>query len=481
VPVQGLTPAGTGVKTAANAAWLTITRLAADLLSFLLFVAIARHFGPAGTGAYSYSFAVAALVSVCGGLGLDVYGIREFARLDRTSHRPLLAGLLGTQVLAVAAALVGLAVYLLVTRPDPSTGAAIVLLSVHLLGLAVARTLFAPAFAQQEMAAPAVAELVCRGGAVVVALVIVALLHGSLVTALIAFPVAGLALAVVAAASARRRVGLAPLRVGWPAVISTVRAAWPFAASDIVFQVYARTDLVLLTLIAGEALAGIYSSGFKFVEVGTMPLSFLSVAAFPELSRLFQSDSQAFAAFANHLLRRTLFLGGLLAWGFYFIMPAVIVPVFGRRFAPTVSLMRPLGGLVLLFAGEIVLVRVLLAAHLQVARVRLFTIGTVLNVLLNLILIPLFRIGGALAAWILTLFVITVLYARAVRGCWSHRGLVGAFVAYAAAAGAGLGAGVVATNLGATGWLAGGVALVAYLLAAAGFGLIRPADLGWSA
>jgi O-antigen/teichoic acid export membrane protein len=468
-----------GVKTVANAAWLTVTRLAADLLSFLLFIAIARHFGPAGTGAYSYSFAVAALVSVCGSLGLDVYGIREFARLDPAAHRPLLASLLGTQALAVAAALAGLVVYLLVSRPDAETAAAIVFLTVHLLGLAIARTLFAPAFARQAMAGPAVAELLCRGGAILTALTTMVLLHVSLVTALIAFPVAGLFLAAIAAVSAFRHVGSVAARVSWPTVRDTVRVAWPFGASDIVFQVYARADLVLLTLIAGEAAAGIYASGFKFVEVGTMPLSFLSVAAFPELSRLFESDRRGFATFANDLLRRTLFLGGLLAWVLYFCMPAVILPVFGHRFAAVVPLMRLMAGLALLFAAEIVLVRVLLAAHLQVARVRLFTIATVVNVVLNLVLIPLFRIPGAVAAWMLTLVVINVSYARAIREYVPRHGLVAAFGGYVAAVACGAGTGVMAVRYGLTGWVAAGAALVCYFLVAMAFGLIRPIRLGW--
>jgi PST family polysaccharide transporter len=474
-----LTPGGTGVKTAANAAWLTITRLAADLLSFLLFIAIARHFGPSGTGVYSYSFAVAALVSVVGGLGLDMYAIREFARLDPTTHPSLLAGLLATQAVAVAAALAGLSVYLLVTRPGTATAVAMVLLSVHLLSFAIARTLFAPAFARQQMAAPAVAELACRAGAILAALVVVILLHGPLVIALIGFPVAGLALAAVAARSARRHVRWVAPPASWALIVGTIRVAWPFAASDIVFQVYARADLVLLTLIAGEAVAGIYASGFKFVEVSTMPLSFLSVAAFPELSRLFESDSRGFATFGNGLLRRTLFLGGLLGWGFYFVMPTMIVPLFGHRFDAAVPLMRPLAGLTLLFAAEIVLVRILLAAHLQVARVRLFTIGTLLNVVLNLILIPPFRIGGALAAWILTLTVINLLYVRAIRDLLSHRRLVGAFLGYLAAVGFGLGAGLATAGLGGSKWLVGVAALVVYLLLALAVGLLHPADLRW--
>lgn len=463
------------MKTATNAAWLTITRLAADLLGFLLFVAIARHFGPAGTGAYSYSFAIAALVSVLGSLGLDVYGVRELARLDPAAHQPLLASLLATQALAVGAALAGLAAFLVVSRPGPETAAAMVLLSIHLLGFAVARTLFAPAFARQAMAGPAIAELICRGGAIVTALTTMALLHVSLVTALTAFPVAGLLLAALAAVSASRRVGLLRARVPWATVRETIRVAWPFGASDIVFQVYARADLVLLTLFAGEAVAGIYASGFKFVEAGTMPLSFLSIAAFPELSRLFEADRRGFATSANDLLRRTLFLGGLLAWLLYFCMPVLIVPVFGHRFAAAAALMRPMAGLALLFAAEIVLVRLLLAAHLQVARVRLFTIATVVNVALNLILIPLFRIGGAVAAWMLTLIVINVSYARAIREHVPRGSLAAAFGGYVAAAACGGGAGVAAGRLGLSGPMAAGAALACYLLASMVFGLMRPA------
>lgn len=465
------------MKTVTNAAWLTVTRLAADLLGFLLFIAIARHFGPAGTGAYSYSYAVAALVSVFGSIGLDVYGIREFARLDPADHRPLLAGILGTQAMAVAAAGAGLAAFLLVSRPPRETAAATVLLSVNLLGFAVARTLFAPAFARQAMAGPAIAELICRGGAILAALAAMALWHASLVTALIAFPVAGLVLAGVAAASALRHVGSIAPRASWPTIRDTVRVAWPFGASDIVFQVYARADLVLLTLVAGEAVAGIYASGFKFVEAGTMPLSFLSVAAFPELSRLFESDPRGFGRFANDLLRRTLFLGGLLAWLLAFCMPVLIVPVFGHRFEATAPLMRPMGGLALLFAAEIVLVRVLLAAHLQVARVRLFTLATVVNVVLNLILIPLFRIPGAVAAWMLTLIVINVSYAWAVRDHVPRRRLAAAFAGYIAAAATGVGADLVAVRLGAAGWLAAAAALASYVLASLAAGLVRPLRL----
>jgi O-antigen/teichoic acid export membrane protein len=50
------------MKVISNAFWLSFGRIAADLLSFVLFAAISRTFGPSGTGEYSYAFAIATLM-----------------------------------------------------------------------------------------------------------------------------------------------------------------------------------------------------------------------------------------------------------------------------------------------------------------------------------------------------------------------------------------------------------------------------------
>lgn len=469
------------MRTAKNAAWLTASRLTTDFLGFLLLVAISRRFGPSGTGAYAYGFAVAGLISIGGTLGLDEYGIREYARLPESDRPRLLANLIGTQGFMIAVALVALAGYLLVTRPGRETAVIIVLLSTYLLAGALGRTLFVPAFAHQAMALPAVAEMACRGGAIAVALLLMIWLKAPLVIALLGFPVGGLVLSGVATASALRHGRSLSLSTSWLAVASTARAAWPFAASEVVMQIYARADLIMLSLIIGTASAGIYASAFKFVEVGVMPLVFLGVAAYPRLSRLFEPDPRGFTELATDLLRGTLFLGGLLAWALYFLVPVAIVPLFGDRFTAAAPIVRIMAGLALLSAAEIVLVRVMLAAHLQLARLRLLALGTGLNVALNLILIPLFQIRGAAIAWILTLAVINALYAKALHDCLASRRLLSVFGAYALATGCGFGLGMVSARWAAAGWVPAAVSLATFVIAAVATGLVpvNPAKLSW--
>ena len=65
-----------------NALWLSLSRVLGDILSFVLFVAIARDFGPAGTGEYSYAFAIGALVALAASSGFEEFGVREYITSD---------------------------------------------------------------------------------------------------------------------------------------------------------------------------------------------------------------------------------------------------------------------------------------------------------------------------------------------------------------------------------------------------------------
>src|SRR5450432_3914482 len=109
------------LSTTRNAIWLTGCRLTGDVLNLSLFVLISRRFGPSGAGAYSYGFAVATFAFVIGCLGIEEYGLRQYARIDDRQRPVFLGELLGSQLLMVAVAVVTLALYLALTGPSQAT------------------------------------------------------------------------------------------------------------------------------------------------------------------------------------------------------------------------------------------------------------------------------------------------------------------------------------------------------------------------
>ena len=394
-----------------NAGWLTGTRIAGDLASVLLFVILARHFGPTGIGQYAYGLAIAGFVYAFVLLGLEEYGIRECSRLTPERRSALISRLVGTQLRIIALASLLLFGFLLITEPSDATALIVILLAAYQAMLAVARTLFVPAFSQQSMIGPAITEFVCRVSVICVAIVLVLGAHTSLSSSLIPLPIGGLLLVVLAAASAKRHDGALNVQVSWRDSLMTVRSVWPFATSEIVDQMYSRAGLIMLSLILGERTAGIYASSLKFLEVGIMPLFFLGLAVYPTLSRLFShSDRSGLLQAADSYYRASLVAGGLLALGIYFVVPLLIVPLLGEGFAAIESVVKTIAVLGALIAIEKAVNRLLLATHLQVRIVKVQCWGLVLLVVLNLVLIPFIGIFGAVAGFIASEIMIVFLY-----------------------------------------------------------------------
>ncbi|MDP9009197.1 MAG: oligosaccharide flippase family protein [Pseudomonadota bacterium] len=386
------------MSTTRNAIWLTGCRLTGDVLNLLLFVLISRSFGPAGAGAYSYGFAVATFAFVIGCLGIEEYGLRQYARMDTAGQSTFLGELLGTQMLMVALAVISLVVYLALTAPSQATLVMVCALGAYQITAAVVATLFIPAMAAQRMIWPALAELTARTVAFAAAGYAIGVAHAPLAQAVLGYPVAALVWLTIAFRSIRR---FAPsLHVSFsPAGTRRILGIlWSFALLEIFAQLFARIGVITLSLQIGDAAAGIFATGLRLIEVALMPLSFLGVAAYPRLSQLFSTDLPVFRRSASDLMWLMLLGGVAASWGLYFIAPPLLVPVLGERFAGAESMIQTMAIFALVQAVEACLGRILLTADRQIANATFVAVGAILSVALNLVLVPHFGVSGAIYA-----------------------------------------------------------------------------------
>jgi O-antigen/teichoic acid export membrane protein len=403
------------MKVLTNAFWLSTSRLLADVLSFALFTVISRIFGPAGTGEYSYAFAVATLLALTSTAGLEDYGIRQYARAPRDHRAQLWSNILSTQCVQLIVGLSALAIFLL-TSTLGSRGLVVVLeLSIYVIGWSMSRTLFVPAMAAQAMVRPAITDLSCRFAAILCALLLVYLAHPSLPWLLAGFPVAGVSLALLALRSAKAH-GAAPrLTQSWQGVIVTLRGTSSFAGSEILNQFYARADLLLIAYFLGNARVGLYATDIKFVEVGLLPLIFFGTAAYPLLSTLAGRGLLELQGPARDFTRIVFFFSGWLAVGIYWLIPLLIVPLFGEQFAPAIRLLPWVALFAVMKGWEVAFYRLLYVVHRQAFYLGSLLLGTVLIVLLNLHLIPKYGILGAILAATVSIFVVDSICAYVIR------------------------------------------------------------------
>lgn len=397
-----------------NAGWLTSARLGGDLLQFFQFVIFSRYFGPDGIGQYALGLAITGFVYASISLGLEDYAIRECARCPADRRGSFIGKLLAIQLLFIALVslfLIGLA---WLTGPSPAKLTIVLLLSVQQFALALSRTFFSPAFAQERMVGPAVAELLGRISMVILSTGLVFFFHVSLPLALIPFPIGGLAVLFAAVVSARSYVQGVELHVSWSESRRILQEAWPFTATLFVFYLRARGSIILISLILGDAATGLFATSLKFLEVGIMPLHYLGVAAYPNLTRLFVKDKSQFMEASDRLLRLALIIGALAAWMLFFIVPNVVIPLLGEKFTASIPLVQSMALLALITPLATTLVRLLLSMHLQLKRLRISVFGICLNLVLTLLLLPFWGVQGAVAGWTMSMVITSVLFFQAV-------------------------------------------------------------------
>jgi O-antigen/teichoic acid export membrane protein len=398
-----------------NASWLLVGRVGADLLNFVLFLIVSRQFGPHGMGIYAYGFAIAGFVYSATTLGIDEYGIREYARLAADRRAGLLADLLGSQTCIAAVALIALAAYLFATSPTPEVLTIVLALTTYQLCSAFATSLFVPAMAEQRMLWPALVILLCRALGLAIAAPLILIADAPLHIATLAVGGAGVLTVLLAAASASSHVSTLRLHVSLPVLRQNVRTLWSFAATDVMSQVFTRIGVIALTLLVSEHAAGIYAAGLKLVEMACLPLLFLGRAAYPGLSRAFR-EPREFRRMGRHALAWGFAIAALSAIALALATPSLLVPMLGPGFVGTEPVLMAMAALMFVQGIEIVLGRLLLSANLNVARAAWTSIGACTCVALTLATTRTYGIEAVIASVVLSYLLVDALNATTLQG-----------------------------------------------------------------
>lgn len=400
-------------------AWLSAQALA-RLLALVLAALIARYEGSAGLGRYML---VLSLVDMAGGaadFGLATFLTRAAAQASGPAvQRQLLGHILVLKGALAAACYLGLLLVGLLL-PFPVAVKQLLLPGGVLLPLgAVAGAMGALVNARERMEVTGGLQVAVRLATIAVSIPL--LLKGFGVAGVLAGSVAVNGLSIPIYLALLQRWQLLPL-FQWDikAWRQYLLEAYPFGLTTGLTALYARLDLVLISLWQGEIAAGWYSAAYKLWEALALAPSSLLFALFPKMSRL--ATTQAGMVRLAALFRfggRLLLLGALLvSAGGTVWAEDLISLVYGQTgdLIPTIITFR-----LLLWAFPAAVIttlcgRVLYAVRQQRQVLRIMLVVGLFNGLLNLAVIPRWSfVGAALVALASEILLAGLTYVRARR------------------------------------------------------------------
>jgi len=386
-----------------NVAVLFVRQLATWGLTGVLILFLPRYLGDEGLGKIVFATSVVAIALIFTNLGTSTFTVKQVA-VDRGRLPDLLWNAYGLR-LATALALSALLVAVVsLLRPDGETRAVFYVAAGILVVMSLDQAQMAAIQGLEKMRWLSLAEVMNKATVSGIGILLLVTGHGVVTYALVILLGCLVSLAVNGAYLAighldRPRFSVTICR-------QLVRGGLPFFMAASITQVYQWGDVVALGLLTRSAVVGWYGAALQlYATVNVVPLV-MTTALLPALSRLHAQQDDSLRRIARKSVTVILMAGLPIALGMA-MLSGDIIDLLGYpdSFSNSVPLLAIIA-LSLPVTGVLMLVGTTAFAMDQQSRwVKAMALATTLNVLLALVLIPLFdrgygngAIGAALAS-----------------------------------------------------------------------------------
>ena len=401
-------------RIAKNTTILMIAQIASYLLAFFSMMYVARYLGAAGFGILSFALAFTGIFAIFGDLGLGVLTVREVARNKSLALKYVAnVSLMKVILAAVTFGLIALTINLM-GYPAETINV------VYLLALSVIFTAFTQMFysifqAFERMEFSAIGQMLnaalLLGGVIFViklgfGIIGFAYLYviTSAVTLGYSFAVMKLKFSNPASASAAK-----VMKFDWSFWKPTIKQALPFGLTAVFIMIYYYISSVMLSMMKGNEAVGWYNAAYRLLLVPLFIPTVFSTAIFPVMSQFSISSKASLEFTYQRYFKYMALLSIPIAVGTTLLSGRFILLIFGQEYAPAIIALQVLIWSVVFIFMSGVFGRLIESLNKQILGTKVAGIGAVLNVVLNLLLIPRYGYIAASAATVVTEFTVLVL------------------------------------------------------------------------
>ena len=393
---------------AKNTTALAIANVSNLIGSFALTFFVARRLGITGFGVYSTVFIFYSVTSIFSALGLSNYLIRELARDLSLVNRYFVHGSL---IALTASTTIALGLWILVAftgyAPETIAGIRVIALSLPPTSLIVVLEAVFVTFQRTEFVT--LTSVIEAGGRILVSLLLLFSGHGALalIAVFVIFRYVAMGAGIVLTVQHIHK----PHWEYQPSfLVRILRELWTFSLLLILTGTFEQIEVVLLSILHGEAAVGIYSAALKLVTLwDVIPLNYMRTI-FPLMSRVHKESDERFGSLQNRSAKYLLALALPLLVGTTVCADSIVRLFYGEGYDRSVAVLRILGFFILPLFVQHIPWRVLLARDRQDLALRAQITSIVVRIILSVLLVPRYSYIGTALTLVMALIADNVIH-----------------------------------------------------------------------
>lgn len=189
-----------------------------------------------------------------------------------------------------------------------------------------------------------------------------------------------------------------------------LKQSFPFALSVVFASIYLSIDSIIISHYIGDFQLGYYSLGYSLTIVFYLIPSILSNVYLPQFSILYKSSFSELNSLFNSLLFKLIVISIPLVIFLYFIAPYMIPLLYGENYSKSIYVFQVLLMALFFKFFSFPYAFLLIATEKQNIRLKIQGLTALINIVLNILIIPKYGIIGAAYTTVFSEFVLLILY-----------------------------------------------------------------------
>lgn len=399
-------------KIAANTLVQIVGKGISVFLGVIITILLTRYLGPSGYGSYTFVLVFVTMFGVIGDWGLSLITVREASK-NTADAQEIISNVFVIRLALSLIAVVASIIVIHLLPYSPQIRQLVTIFSLFLIATSIKTSLQIIFNVKLVMQYWAISEAVAN---IAYLIMIVLIINFSasiywIITAAVVDQIASIIVAGILGAK------LMPLRFSFKSKYtkSLFIEALPMGGILILFTVYNRIDTIILSLYKGETAVGYYGAAYKVFEVLTVPAAYFANSVLPIISNLVVTDRPKLIKVYKKCLLALLGMGILVAGANYLFAPLAISVIAGAKFAPAIPALQILSLALVVSYFNHINGYTILALGKQWSSFRIAIVALVVNLILNLIFIPIYSFPAAAFITFLTEGLIVVLSLLVIR------------------------------------------------------------------
>ncbi|WP_048190960.1 flippase [Methanobacterium sp. SMA-27] len=379
------------------------------LISLIYTIYLVRYLGVVNYGILSFALALTSILGIFADFGLNTLMTRELA-IEKSLTNKYLNNIFSIKLLEVSILLILIILIVQIVGYPQQTVFVLYIMMIFLI-FNTFSTFFSSLFQAYEKLEYQSIATVLNSLLMLVGILILIHYNNNLITFTLLYAIIGGVILIyyLFVSTTKFEFPLPKIEIDWNFWKPTIKTAAQFGLIGVFVTIYVWIDSVMLSFMQGNQAVGLYNAAYRIVLLLLFIPTVINAAIFPVMSRLYGSSSNSLSKIVEKYFKFMILIGIPIGVAITLLSSQIIIMIFGNAFLESTPALQILVWATVFTFGNAAFVQLFQSTDKQILLTKITFIGMIINITLNVILIPKFSYIAASFNTLITEFIILAL------------------------------------------------------------------------